>query len=361
MTDRRTHLLAWLGLMGASLAGCSTAPAPPVRRSLLTWPALPEQPRFVFEGALRNAASLRDDSSLGEFRRLLTGDDESRSSFGKPLAVAAARGRVYVTDTEGRRVFVFDLPRRRTFSFGLRFEGELKKPAGIAVDSMGQVYVVDSTARRIVIFDALGLYLRHIDGSRSWARPTAVAVSAGGERIYVVDTGGVDSDSHCIWVHNLDGQALAPIGRRGSGSGEFNLPVDAGVAPDGTLWVLDGGNFRVQAFDAQGRFLRMFGSVGNGLGQLARPRGLAVDREGLVYVSDASFCNVQVFQPDGQLLLTLGARAEGDAPGRYMLPAKIATDETGRVYIVDQYLHKVEVLRRLSDAEGRQLMEAPAA
>ena len=91
----------------------------------------------------------------------------------------------------------------------------------------------------------------------------------------------------------------------------FNLPSDAVVAPDGaTLWVLDAGNFRVQAFDREGRFVRAFGSVGHNVGQFARPRGLAVDRDGLVYVSDAAFCNVQVFQGDGTMLLAIGGRAE---------------------------------------------------
>lgn len=358
MMPRRDLLGA---LLTAGLAGCATPPAPAARTAAPLWPAPPEQPRFIFEATLRNAASLRDPTSAAPLQRLLSGEDNSRASFGKPLAVAAARGRVYVTDTEGRRVFVFDLPRRRAFSFGLRLEGELKKPAGIAVDGQGQVYVVDATARRVVVFDALGLYLRQIDGTRDWVRPTAVAVSAGGERLYVVDTGGVDSNSHRVWIYGSDGRAVDRLGSRGGEPGQFNLPTDAAVGADGRLWVLDAGNFRVQAFDDQGRFLHLFGSPGNGIGQFARPRGLAVDREGLVYVSDAVFCNVQVFQPDGALLLALGARADRDAPGRYLLPAKLACDETGRLYVVDQYLHKVEVLRRLSDAEGQRWMHAPPA
>ena len=349
-----------LGLLPpwAGLVGCAAAPAPSPRGRAVLWPAPPEQPRFAYEATLRNAGSLRDESTDAKLRRLLTGDESARTSFGKPLAVAAGHGRIYVTDTEGRRVFVFDLPRRRTFSFGLRLEGELKKPAGIALDGAGQVYVVDATARRVVVYDALGLYLRAIDGARNWVRPTAVAVNAAGSRLYVVDTAGVESNSHRVWAYAADGRPLGRLGERGSEPGQFNLPTDAAVGPDGRLWVLDAGNFRVQAFDAEGRFLHQFGSPGNGIGQFARPRGLAVDREGLVYVSDAAFCNVQVFQPDGSLLLALGARADArDEPGRYLLPAKLATDETGRLYVVDQFLHKVEVLRRLSEAEGQQLMQ----
>ena len=352
-----------MSLLAAGQAACGTkGTSVPVERGPWLWPAPPEQPRFIYEATLRNAASLGDatpETAAAQWQRWLSGEQESRASFGKPLAVAAGNGRVYVTDTEGRRVFVFDLTRRRTFSFGTRLQGELKKPSGIALDGAGQVYVVDTSARRVVVYDALGLFRRQIDGARDWVRPTAVAVDASGGRVYVVDTGGVDSNSHCVWAYGADGRAAARLGQRGAAAGEFNLPTDACVAGDGSLWVLDAGNFRVQAFDREGRFLRQFGSVGNGIGQFARPRGLALDRDGLVYVSDTVFCNIQVFQPDGTLLLALGTRSDGrDAPGRYLLPAKLAADETGRIYVVDQYLHKVEVLRRLSDAEGQRWQAA---
>jgi sugar lactone lactonase YvrE len=355
---RRRECALWLAAAG--LAGCATPPAAPALQRRPLWPAPPEQPRYAYEATLRNAASLRDEQDPDRLRRILSGDDDAKASFGKPLAVAAARGRIYVTDTEGRRVFVFDVPRRRTFSFGLRREGLLKKPSGIALDAQGLVYVVDTTARRLVIYDGWGLYQRDIDGAAHWVRPTAVAVHPSGERICVVDTGGVDSEQHGVWIYDAAGRHVQTLGLRGSEPGRFNLPVDAAVAPDGTLWVLDAGNFRLQAFDAEGRFLRQFGSAGNGLGQLARPRGLAVGRDGLLYVGDALLCNVQVFQPDGQLLLALGARATADAPGRYLLPARLACDETGRLFVVDQFLHKVEVLRQLSDDEGRRLQAAPA-
>jgi DNA-binding beta-propeller fold protein YncE len=355
--DRRRAALALAA--SAWVAGCATPPDAAAPKRPPRWPAPPEQPRYVFEATLRNGASLQgEDASL---KRLLAGEEDLRASFGKPFAVAAGRGRVFVTDTEGRRVFVFDVPRRRTYSFGVRLEGQLRRPAGIALDAQGRVYVVDTLQRRVVVYDALGLYLGHIDGAPWWVRPTAVAVAPQGDRIHVVDTGGVDSDSHHVFTHDEQGRLVRRLGRRGGGEGEFNLPSDAAVGPDGALWVLDAGNFRVQAFSAEGRFVRAFGSPGNGIGQLARPRGLAVDAEGLVYVADAMLCNVQVFSGHGALMLALGGRALQDMPGRWALPARVACDETARVYVVDQYLHKVEVLRKLGDEEGRRWLQAAPA
>ncbi|WP_298834132.1 6-bladed beta-propeller [uncultured Piscinibacter sp.] len=333
--------------LAALLAGCAVpprraAPSPPV------WPPPPEIARYRHEATLRDAGSVADELTSARLRERLTGAS-AMPGFGKPSAVAAMGGRVYVGDTEGRRVFVFDLARRRSFAFGLRLEGELRKPAGIAVDAAGFVHVVDSSARRLIVYDAIGLFQRAIDGGNAWTRPTGVAVSADGSAVHVVDTGGVESDAHRVFSYDAQGRLLRTIGRRGAAPGEFNLPVDAAVAPDGQLWVLDAGNFRVQAFDPDGRFVRAFGSAGNGLGQFGRPRGLAIDRDGLLYISDASFANVQVFQPDGQLLIALGSRGESDGPARFSLPAGVACDETGRLYVVDQFFHKVEVIRKLPE------------
>ena len=61
-------------------------PAGPV-----VWPLPPDPPRYLHEATLRNAASVAGDASDASMRRLITGDDGSRNTFAKPLAVAAAK------------------------------------------------------------------------------------------------------------------------------------------------------------------------------------------------------------------------------------------------------------------------------
>ena len=106
----------------------------------------------------------------------------------------------------------------------------------------------------------------------------------------------------------------------------------------------------------EGKFLRSFGGPGREFGNFARPRGIAVDDEGNIYVSDASFNNFQIYNPEGQLLLAIGQGGTESNPGRYGLLSGIAVDETGRVYVADQLFNKVEVIRRLSESEGQQLL-----
>lgn len=346
-------------LLVLTLALAACAPAPPVREDTpkpLFWPMPPEQPRFAWEASLISPASVMMESETGRMKRLLTGSAiPTDPILEKPAGVAASQGLVYVTDTVKRRIVVFDIVRRKVFEFGWRPPGDLVKPLALALDDKGSVYVVDASRREVVVYDHLGLFQRTLGGAGQLEYPTGIAVSPDGKRIYIVDRASNDSLNHRVQVFDGEGKLLATLGRRGTGPGEFNVPVQAALAPDGTLYVLDAGNFRVQAFNPAGEFLRAFGSVGNSLGQFARPRGLAVDREGNIYVSDAAFANVQVFDSQGQLLLPIGTHGIEGGPGKFVLPAGIAVDESGRVFIADQYLRKVEVLRRISGDEGRQL------
>lgn len=51
----------------------------------------------------------------------------------------------------------------------------------------------------------------------------------------------------------------------------FYGPRDVAVDRDGNLWVLDGGNHRIQVFDADGAFIRSIGREGQGPGELESP------------------------------------------------------------------------------------------
>lgn len=367
MTGRRAALLGLsVGLGGlALLAACADTPVQPARADDCDhlWPMPPELPRFAFEVALRSVADVLEDNDASRLQRRLTGTRlPADRVLEKPSAVAARDGRIYVTDSVRRSIVVFDVPRRRIFQFGLRAPGTLAKPMAIAIDEMRRVYIADATLRKVLVYDALGLFLHAVGNPSQLQRPTGVAVSGDGSRIYIIDRADNESEQHRVMAYAGDGELLREIGKRGRRDGEFNVPVQCVVSADGQLHVLDAGNFRVQSFDADGHFLRSFGNVGTGLGQFARPRGIACDREGKLYVTDTAFGNVQIFSARGELLLALGRGGKRDLPGRYGLLTGVAVDETDRLYLVDQLFGKVEVIRRLPEAEGRALqLRTPAA
>ena len=359
--------IVWLCALACSplLAACTLThkqDADNTFKKPLIWPQPPDQPRFAFEVVLHFVADIATpESDKGKLLHELSGTAAGLNVpiFKEPSAIVVRNGNIYVTDTGTNSIVVIDIPRRKLYRFGLRQPGALSKPAGLALDAEMNVYVADTKQRQVLVYDSLGLFQRVVGSPDDLERPTGVAVSRDGERIYVVDRSANQSNHHQVVVYGKDGKKIKVIGNRGGGEGQFNLPLQGAVAPDGTLYVLDSGNFRVQAFDRDGNFLSAFGSLGANPGNLVRPRGIAVDDEGHIYVSDASLSNFQIFNPDGQLLLVVGD--VGGLPGRYSplngLLSGIAVDETGRVYVVDYWNNKVDVFRRLSDSEGQKMLQ----
>lgn len=339
------------------LLGCA-ATGEQVAQESIYWPKPPGPPYFVYETTLRSGDSIRLLTAEDRFRNALVGGAKTKRIFAKPFDVAAKGGLVVVTDTTLHQGFIFNILRQKVYRFGhVGKRGVLVKPAGVAIGPDSQIYVADVKARRVFVYDAFGMYLKTIGEFGDLDRPVDVAVSQDGKRIYVVDAGGIDSIRHRLVVYDENGKQQFVVGRRGREAGEFNLPAQVAIAPDGTVYVLDAGNFRVQAFSPDGRFLRMWGGPGRAYGDLARPRGLAVDGDGNVYVTDAAYRNFQVFNPEGQLLLPIGGSDLVDKPGQFAMPAGIAVDELGHVYIVDQVFAKIEVIRRLGARERDEIVK----
>lgn len=330
------------------LAACASGPQPAEQQDALqvVYPAPPDQPRFYYERTVTGSADFEIVNRETRWRRALTGEEATSAGFSKPFDVEVCQGIMFVSDTVGRQVYRLSAREGGFSQIGLREPGQLRKPLGMATDEECNLYVADQTAKRIVKYDQNGNYLNAYGGSDMFDRLSYVEVDADGERVFAVDTGGVSSDRHHVRVlDGLTGEVLFDIGRRGAGDGELNLPRDIALAPNGNLYVVDGGNFRVQVFGPDGAFVGQMGSIGNRTGQFSRPKGIDTDADGNVYVSDAAFGNFQIFNEGGALLMFIGNRGAEGGPGMFMLPSGLAVDEDGRVYMVDQFFSKVDVFR----------------
>jgi hypothetical protein len=329
----------------------------------LTFPPPPDEPRFYYERTIFSSADVKPDTSADKLRRALTGEQITGEGLAKPYSIAVHHGRIFVGDTVRRCVMVFDIPEQKFFTIGEEDPGGLVMPLGLDVDKQGNLYVVDGNIKKVQVYDRDGKFLRSLGEASQFHRPAGLAVDADGNRVYVVDIGGVSTQEHRVRVFDAhSGAHLFDIGTRGTAPGQFNLPRDAAIAPDGSVYVVDGGNFRVQKFSADGKFLSTFGTIGRQSGEFSRPKELAVDKNGNIYVVDAAFGNFQIFNSDEKLLLAVGSRSNILEPAKFSLPSGIAVDEDGRVYMVDQYFRKVDVFRPAALAEnaGFLVVKAPA-
>jgi len=334
------------------LTNCASAPGQSEAEKPV-FPSPPDEPRFYFQQTLTSSADVLRESDEAIFKRLVTGQTRSGIGMGKPFGVSVHQGRIFVSDTLKRMVMAFDKAAGKYIEIGTTQPGELFKPMGLDVDRHGNLYVCDATLKHVVVFNRDGKYLRTIGDKEMFSRPAGLTVDPDGKKVFVVDTGGVKSDWHRVVVLDAQsGEFLYNIAKRGDKDGELNLPREATIAADGNLYVVDGGNFRIQVFSQDGKFLRSFGGIGRRSGQFSRPKGIGSDKDGNIYIADTAFGNFQIFNPEGQLLLAVGHRDSRHGPANFMLPAGLAVDEDGRVYMVDQFFKKIDVFRPASLPES---------
>jgi len=213
---------------------------------------------------------------------------------------------------------------------------DLVEVAGVATDSQDRVYVFNRGEHPVVVFDRDGRFLT------SWGEGTFVRAHGihigDDDSVYCTD----DLD-HSVRKFTTDGELLLTLGVSGQASdtgvadrdyrtiraaaGPFNQPTNLAISPTGDLYVSDGyGNARVHRYSADGRLLHSWGEPGEGPGEFHLPHGIAVDREGTVYVADRENDRVQLFSAEGKYL------TEWNDLER---PAEIFIDSQDRAYVAE--------------------------
>jgi DNA-binding beta-propeller fold protein YncE len=194
---------------------------------------------------------------------------------------------------------------------------------------------------RIATVDAVPKYI---------VKPTGIAYAPDGS-LYVADAG-----AHRILHLDREGGVLHVWGTFAESSegapapaGAFNEPWGLEVAPDGSVYVADTWNHRIQKFDGEGRFLLAWGEGGIGSEpyRFFGPRDLALSSGGLVLVSDTGNKRVVVYSPEGRYLGQAGG--EGTGTGQFDEPVGLAMHDGDHLYVADQGNRRVQVFAVASD------------
>lgn len=171
--------------------------------------------------------------------------------------------------------------------------------------------------------------------------PKNLAIAPDGS-IYVVD--GVGSR---VVRFGASGEVLARWGTLGNGPGQFREPWGIAVDGKGDVYVADTWNHRIQKFDANGRFLSQWGAFvdvqnrpGGTPGGFYGPRGIAVDVQGNILVVDTGNERVQRFAPDGTFIAQYGSY--GADEGQFVEPVGIGVDAQGSVYVADSWNRRIQ-------------------
>ena len=191
----------------------------------------------------------------------------------------------------------------------------MNAPRSIAFAPDGTFYTADSRNNRILHFDASGAFINQ------WG-------SASGNNL------------------NNPNPAAPPS--------TFNEPWVVAVASDGSVYVSDTWNYRIQKFSATGQFIKMWSTYGpaDQPETFYGPRGLAVDAQGRVYIVDTGNKRIVVFDADGNYITQFGSA--GLDPGLFDEPVGIAIDSTGILYVTDTWNQRIQSFTTSITATGVQ-------
>jgi DNA-binding beta-propeller fold protein YncE/4-amino-4-deoxy-L-arabinose transferase-like glycosyltransferase len=165
-----------------------------------------------------------------------------------------------------------------------------------------------------------------------------------------------DSRNNRIQHFSADGKLLfewgtfADVLKGSAPPGTFNEPWDVKVGPDGSVYVADTFNFRIQKFSPDGKFINMWGYFGQAEKPEAfwGPRGLAFDPAGRLFVTDTGNKRIVVFTGTGEPVTSFGT--VGFEQGQLDEPVGIGIDKSGNVYVVDTWNQRIQVFA--PDAAG---------
>lgn len=240
----------------------------------------------------------------------------------QPVVVLADGADLLIADTALGAVFRWQGATRSLSELNLA--GGVHRPVALAPAGNGDFLVADVDVKAVLRYRRTGEMVRRYALTDEPFRPAGVC--AVDDQIWVsnpaaqrIDIFAAESGEHLRW-----------FGRRGTGPGEFGIPLGMARTPDGNVCIVDMLNQRVQVFDRTGAWLTYIGQPGAAIGSFARPKDVAVGPDGTVFVTDDASQRVHVLDRDGHPLLAFGEPGSGlgalEMPSGLTLTAQFQPD-----------------------------------
>jgi sugar lactone lactonase YvrE len=183
--------------------------------------------------------------------------------------------------------------------------------------------------------------------------PRDIAIAPDGS-LYITDT-----SNNRIQHLAADGSVLqvwgtfADISKGSAPGGTFYEPWGIAVGLDGSVFIADTWNHRIQKFTSDGKFVNMWGYFGQADTPFAiwGPRDIAIDSKGNLFITDTGNKRIVIYDPDGNYINQFGS--VGLETGKFDEPVGIAVDKDGLVYIADTWNQRIQVM--VEDASGSYL------
>jgi len=211
-------------------------------------------------------------------------------------------------------------------------------------------FVLDTGDARLLKLDANGKVAAAFDTGTDqrlvFKQPMAIATD--GSKLYIANS----LASEILVVDAASGRFSRSIRLQPVKAGEKPpRPIGIALLPGGGMAVSDADNHRVLVLDDADRVVRTIGTGSRAIGKdgFNVPAGIATDQAGNLYVVDTLNSRVAEFAPDGTYLAQFGK--PGVTAGTLARPKGVAVDAAGRVFVSDAFSVAVEVF----NPDGRYL------
>ncbi|KZN62779.1 hypothetical protein [Pseudoalteromonas luteoviolacea] len=179
-------------------------------------------------------------------------------------------------------------------------------------------------------------------GDEQLNKPQGIAVDPTNNDILIADSG---NNRICRWrLADTGGPFLVhTFGRLGSEHGEFHTPSDITVDAQGTCFITDQNNNRIEVYDQAGKWVRSFGQEGYGTdnGNFLLPT--SIDHEnGYLFISDLVNRAIKVFTCSGEYVESFSGFGADRDKGQLWLPYLLHV-KNSKVYLPDCALNRVNV------------------
>ncbi|MDE2237366.1 MAG: NHL repeat-containing protein, partial [Elusimicrobia bacterium] len=203
----------------------------------------------------------------------------------------------------------------RSFGHGGEGLSQTRQAGGLAFSGKLGFVASDTPADRLQVFSAAGAWQTNIaeasgffDSKKKEGRvrqPLGVAINDEGT-IYVADAG-----NHRVDAFDFNGNFLFAIGPK-LGPLELQRPVAVAWDKARFLYIADQGLQKIVKTEPSGGYLASWGQSGKGAGQLLKPSALAFDGRSYLYLLDAGNKRVSIFDTDGHWQTDLFGRGRRD-------------------------------------------------
>lgn len=237
---------------------------------------------------------------------------------------------IYVTDMRNSRMRVLEaMTLKLVGTFGV---GELSYPHDAEFDKSGRLLVADTGNDRIAIYQVDGAKAKLVGELKGLSGPEGVTVAPDG-RIIVSNT-----RSATLSVFR-GGKLERSVGGYGAKDGELSNPHDVEAAADGSVYIVDSGNNRVQVFDSALKHRASFGAELN----LSGPKYISFDAD-RIWLADEYNHRILLLDKSHRLLGVLGTGKRGRGPNAFYKPEAVLA-RAPHVWVIDTYNDRIVLLR----------------